>query len=156
VDEFVFDGAMVPSTELPPGIPLTSQVTVALGGTQREAVKTWVAPVVRLTFAGERKPDEAQVIVTLADADFEESATLAAVTVTVVGDGGTGGAVYVAESAPVGVMTPKVELPPEMPLTLQVTAMLGLPVPVTVAVKACVPPVGVLADVGNMLTAMSL
>jgi hypothetical protein len=43
-----------------------------------------------------------------------------------------------------------------MPLTLHVTAMSGLPVPVTVAVKACVALVGVLADIGDMLTVMSL
>lgn len=41
-------------------------------------------------------------------------------------------------------------------MTLHVTAMLGLPVPVTVAVKACAAPVAVLADFGDMITRMSL
>jgi hypothetical protein len=53
-------------------------------------------------------------------------------------------------------MVPTVRLPPEIPLTLQETAMLGLPVPARVAVKACITLVAMLADFGEMLTEMSL
>jgi hypothetical protein len=48
-------------------------------------------------------------------------------------------------------MVPTVELPPEMPLTLHVTAVFV--VLITVAVKSCVPPTGTDAAAGSTLTA---
>ena len=58
-----------------------------------------------------------RVIVTFALADFVVSAALVAVTVTVAGDGSRLGARYVPP-----LIVPTVELPPETPFTLQVTA----------------------------------
>lgn len=55
--------------------------------------------------------------VTCADADFEESAWLVAVTVIVAEEGKSAGAVY----TPAGVIVPTAELPFETPFTLQVT-----------------------------------
>jgi hypothetical protein len=59
--------------------------------------------------------------VTLAVAILEASAALVALTVTAGGEGRIGGAVY----TPSEEMTPRVALPPGMPETLQVTAVLG-------------------------------
>ena len=58
------------------------------------------------------------LIVTEALPEAEGSATLWALTGTVLGDGTELGAVY----NPLGVMVPTVELPPMMPLTFHVTA----------------------------------
>ncbi len=71
------------------------------------------------------------VIVTVAEPDWVESATLVAVMVTVFGDGAVGGAVY----KPALVIIPTVLFPPATPLTLQVTWVFD--VPVTVAVNCC-------------------
>lgn len=96
------------------------------------------------------------MIVTLALADLEVSSMLAAVTVTVAGDGGADGAVYVAVAVPVPVfaIVPIIELPPAIPFTLQVTPVLI--VPETLAVNTCAPPDGTLAVAGEseMLIAM--
>jgi hypothetical protein len=56
-------------------------------------------------------------MVTLAEPDFEASAWLVAVTCTLAVAGRSAGAVY----APVDVIVPTTELPPAMPLTLQLT-----------------------------------
>jgi hypothetical protein len=95
-----------------------------------------------------------QVIVTLALPDLEVSSVLVAVTVTMAGDGGADGAVYVAVAAPVPVLAivPIVELPPAIPFTLQVTPVLV--VPETLAVNTCAPPDGTLAVVGETLIAI--
>jgi hypothetical protein len=78
------------------------------------------------------------VIVTLALPDLETSSALVAATVTEAGEGGAGGAVYVAVAAPVFAIVPIVKLPPAIPFTLQETAV---PVaPKTVAVNTCAPP----------------
>ena len=52
-------------------------------------------------------------------------------------------------------MVPTDALPPAIPFTAHVTLVDGLPEPVTVAVKTCVPPAGTVADGGETLTAMS-
>jgi hypothetical protein len=93
MDELEFDGVIAPSVELPPAMPLTSQAMAVVVGTQREAVKTCVALVVTLAVAGESELEAAQAIVTLAEADFDESAMLVAVTLTVEGEGTVAGAV---------------------------------------------------------------
>lgn len=126
------------------------------GATHSVAVKACDAPSTTLAAAGEIELGPAQTMVTLDEADLEGSATLVAVTLTVAGDGGAAGAVYVAESEPVVAISPSVGLPPGTPLTLQFTAVEGLPEPVTVAVKACDSPVETLALFGEMFTTMSL
>jgi hypothetical protein len=60
---------------------------------QNDAVNDCVWPSATLAEEGEMEFVDAQVIVALALADFELSAALAAVTVTVAGDGGVAGAV---------------------------------------------------------------
>ena len=92
-DGFELDEIIVPSVESPPTTPLTSQTTAVAGGTHKEALNTCVAPVWTLAVGGESEPDDAHVIVTLAVADFDGSAMLVAVTLTVGGDEGTGGAI---------------------------------------------------------------
>ena len=87
------DGAMVPVVELPPTTPLTSHMNAAPESTQREALKFSEEPVSMVAVGGEREPDEGQVMVTLATADLDGSATLTAMTLTSGGEGGTRGAV---------------------------------------------------------------
>jgi hypothetical protein len=45
---------------------------------------------------------------------------------------------------------PRVELPPAMPFTLQMTALEDAPVPATLAVNACPAPVDTVAEVGEI------
>jgi hypothetical protein len=94
----------------------------------------------------------AHAMVTLALPDFELSAVLVAVTVTVAGDGVAAGAVYKAVAAPVATIVPTVALPPAIPLTPQVTPATELPAPVTLAVNTCAPLVGTLAVPGDTVT----
>jgi len=84
-------------------------------------------------------------MVTFALADLVLSAALIAVTVTVAGDGSLLGARYVPP-----LIVPTVELPPETPFTLQVTAVFEEFV--TVAVNCLVRLRRMLALVGEMLT----
>ena len=95
------------------------------------------------------------VTVAVALPDFELSAALVAVTVTVAGEGGVGGAVYCAVAEPVATIVPTVEFPPAIPFTLQLTAVDGLPVPETLAVNTCTPLVGTLAVAGETVMATS-
>ena len=83
----------VPSDGLPPGTPFTSQTIVVVGAGQNEAVKVCVALSATLAEAGAIELAPEQATVTPAFADFEVSATLVAVTVTVAGVGGAAGAV---------------------------------------------------------------
>lgn len=91
------------------------------------------------------------MIVTLALPDLEVSSALVAATVTVAGDGGADGAVYVAVAEPVLAIVPIVELPPAIPFTLQVT--LVFVVPETLAVNTCAPPDSTLAFGGETVIA---
>jgi len=84
------------------------------------------------------------VITQLADASG--FATLVARAVTVHPTGGDAGAVYL----PVASMTPTAALPPTMPLTDQMTAVLS--VPFTYAVRRRSPPMATLAEVGEIVT----
>jgi hypothetical protein len=86
-------GTMVPRLELPPVIPFTSHVMPALVGTPKDAVKICASPRETLAAEGRREPAALQVIVMLALPELELSASLAAVTVTVAGEGGIAGAV---------------------------------------------------------------
>jgi hypothetical protein len=90
-----------------------------------------------------------------AAADFDGSATLVAATLTVAGDGALAGAVYIAESPPELAIVPTEAFPPAIPFTLQVTAVDGLPLLPTVAVKLCIPPSPRLADRGAIPTTTS-
>jgi hypothetical protein len=120
------------------------------------AEKTCDAPTEMLAEAGAIAFGVAQEIVTLALADFDGSATLVAVTVKPGGVGAIAGAEYLAESAPVAVMVPRVEFPPATLLTLQLTATLEAPAPVTVALKFADAPGAMSAELGAMLTTMPL
>jgi hypothetical protein len=87
-----------------------------------------VFPLPKGTTAGEIEESvgDGFTIVTVADADREGSDELAAVTVTVLGDGRDSGAVY----SPALLITPKIELPPTVPFTDHETPAL---LPLTVA-----------------------
>ena len=85
-------GAIVPIVELPPGIPLTSQVMVAPVARQNDAVKVCVCASETVAAGGEIVFVAEHVMVTIAVADFDGSATLVTTTLTVKGDGGTTGA----------------------------------------------------------------
>jgi hypothetical protein len=84
---------MVPSVALPPGMPFTSQTIVVVGAGQKETVKVCVALSATFAEEGDNALAPLQATVTLALADFEVSATLVAVTVTIAGVGATAGAV---------------------------------------------------------------
>lgn len=144
----------MPTVALPPGIPLTSHTIAPPLTVQKEAVKVCVCPSETFAFAGTSK-FTLHEIVTLALPFFVVSATLVAVTVTLGGEGAAAGALYIALSFPLAAIVPSVELPPAIPFTLHVTAVEALPVPVTVAVKTCAPPVATVADKGKTLTTMS-
>ena len=145
----------MPSVKFPPAIPFTSQTIVAPAAKQNDAAN--VCDWLRLTFAesGEIEFVAAQVMVALALPDFELSAALVAVTVTVGGEGGADGAVYSAVVALVVTIVPTVVLPPVMPFTLHVTPAAAPPVPEMLTMNTCSPLVGTLAVVGATITTMS-
>lgn len=87
------------------------------------------APSSMAAVPGDTIMETSLITVTVAEALFEGSATLVAVTVRVGGEGMFCGAVY----SPVFEIVPTMEFPPRTPFTLQFT--LELAVPVTVAVK---------------------
>jgi hypothetical protein len=130
---------MVPEAAVP-GLPgdLTPQLTAVEIGTLLVVVTksvnctvplTWRSSAVGLT----ETLTGGGVTVTVIVLEMELLATLVAVKVTGLGEGGTWGAVY----RPVGEIVPTEELPPTMPSTAHVTAVLLTPV--TVAVNCCVP-----------------
>ncbi|MGH9690878.1 MAG: hypothetical protein ACRD4C_07345 [Candidatus Acidiferrales bacterium] len=119
---------------------------------QNDAVKLAVWPSATLAVEGKIEFVAAHVIVTVALADSELSATLVAVTVTVAGEGGTAGAVYNDVVVLLEVTIPVAGSPPATPFTLHITADEAMPVPVTLAVNASPPSVGTVAVVGEMLT----
>jgi len=84
---------MVPTVELPPGIPFTSQTIAAVAAGQNEAAKFCVEPSATFAEVGDMEFAPAHAMVTLAFADFEVSARLVTVTVTVGGVGVAEGAV---------------------------------------------------------------
>lgn len=85
--------AIVPTLALPPAIPFTSHAMLAPAAMQNDAVNDCVWPSATLAEAGAMEFVDAQVMVALALLDFKLSAALAAMMVTVAGDGGTDGAV---------------------------------------------------------------
>lgn len=149
--------AMVPSAALPPAIPFTSQVSAVAGVTHSVAVKTCAPPEVTFADDGAIEFTAGQETVTLADADFVGSATFVAAIVTAL-PGGMAGAVYVAVFDPVALSVSLVVSPPLVtplvPLMLQLTAEFALPL--TDAVKCCVPPGGTFAAPGATFTVIPL
>jgi len=131
---------MNPIVWLPPAMLLTCQLTAVLGAPFTDAVNCCVPKFATLAALGETLTEVgvAVVTVTVADADFVESACEVAVTVACGGFGTVAGAVY----SPLLEMVP-FEAPPA---TLQATAVFD--VPVTLAVNCCVLPTATLAAVG--------
>jgi hypothetical protein len=118
---------IVPKVEFPPAAPFTSQVIVAPAWAHRLAINTCDCPSATVAVVGEIALLAAQLIITLALADFVPSATLVAVTVTFAGFGAEDGAVYVALSVPLATIVPTVVFPPAIPFTLQVMPFEGAP-----------------------------
>jgi hypothetical protein len=117
-----------------------------LGSLVTVAVKAWLWLCCTLAGFGETPTETAAITVTLADAERVVSATEVAVTVTEP-LGMVVGAVY----RPEAVMVPTVELPPDTPLTLQVTPLLCESLEI-VAVNCCVSETFTVADVGETET----
>jgi len=111
--------------------PATLQFTARLGFPEpvTVAANCCNAPSSTGAVPGDTVMEISLITVTVAEALFEGSATLVAVTVRVAGDGMTCGAVY----SPAFEIVPKWEFPPGTPFTLQLT--LGLVVLVTEAVN---------------------
>src|SRR2546427_9130 len=84
---------IVPTGGFPPCMPFTLQATAVLLVPVTVAVNCWVAPAWTVPEVGEIVTVMGAVIVTIAEADFEESATLVVATVTVFGFGTVAGAV---------------------------------------------------------------
>jgi len=89
---FALLGAIVPIVGLPLGIPLTSHAMVAPEAEQNDTLNVCVCASETVAAGGEMVFVAEHVIVTLAVADLERSATLVTVTLTVEGEGGTAGA----------------------------------------------------------------
>jgi len=88
-----------------------------------------------LADGGASEFEAVHVIVTLALPDFEPSAILVAVTLTVGGDGTTAGAMYEALAGPFAAIVPSVAFPPATSFTLHATVVTGLPVAVMLALN---------------------
>ena len=84
--------AIVPIVELPLGIPLTSHAMVAPAVEQNDTLNVCVCASGTVATGGEMVFVAEHVMVALAVADLEGSATLVTVTLTVEGEGGTAGA----------------------------------------------------------------
>ena len=110
------------------------------------AVNCLVSPAATVALVGEIATDTGCVMVTVEDADFVVSAFEVAVTVTVAGLGTAEGAVY----RPLLEIVPQVAPEQPLPLRLQLTAVLDMPV--TVAVNCCVLPTTTVAVIGETLT----
>jgi hypothetical protein len=89
---FTLLGAIVPIAKLPLGIPLTSHAMVAPAAKQNDTLNVCVCASETVAAGDEMVFVAEHVMVTLAVADLEGSATLVTVTLTVEGEGGTVGA----------------------------------------------------------------
>lgn len=83
---------IVPIVESPPAIPFTSHVIEMPEAPQKEAMNVCVCARFTSAEGGEMELCDEHVTVTPALADFDGSAALIAVTVTLGGEGGTAGA----------------------------------------------------------------
>src|SRR5271166_939666 len=115
-------------------VPDTLQLTAVLVGPVTVAVNCLVSPAKTRALVGEILITTGPTTVTVALPDLEESACETAVTVIVGGLGSLLGAVY----SPPLVMVPQADPVQPAPETLQVTAVLMIPV--TVAVNCCCAP----------------
>jgi len=124
--------AIVPTVAFPPAIPFTLHATPLAPppNPATVAVNTCSPPVGTLAVGGETVTVTPSLSVTLAESLADDSAWLTAVTVTLVEDGSTVGAVYVAVSAPVDAIVPTVEFPPATPFTSHDTFVLDVPLTV--------------------------
>jgi hypothetical protein len=141
-------GVMVPQPEPAHPVPLTLQLTAVLVVPVTVAENCRVCPSVNCAVIGEIVTPICCVISRLAVPDLVVSATEVAVTVTKLGLGASDGAVY----RPVEVILPQIVPAQPVPLMLQVTEVLL--VPVTVAVNCCFPPTPTDGFAGETLTAM--
>jgi hypothetical protein len=122
-------------------------VTAVFGVPVTDAENCSVDPAVTDTLVGVTLTATTGTTFTFADADLVGSATLVAKTLTVAGAGATTGPAYTAVNRFVESVPHAVPLQPA-PLKLQFTAVFE--VPLTLAVKSCVPVVGTAALVGLM------
>jgi hypothetical protein len=143
---------IVPTVKLPPTIPFTSHTTLEPAAAQIDAVNACVSPSDTVTLDGEIVFADEQEIVTIALADFEGSAAIAAVTVTGFCAGNAAGAVYTAASGPAGATVPVAGLPPATPSTLHTSCCDPPAPPEIAAVNTCAPLGGTVADVGVRVT----
>jgi hypothetical protein len=124
-------------------------VTAAVLSAFTVAVNCCVAAADTVTEPGATLTVDGLPMVTEADDDADVSACETAVTLTVAGLGTVAGAVY----SPPEETVPTEELPPAVPFTCQVTAVLVALA--TVAENCCSAPAPTAADVGNMVTVTS-
>jgi hypothetical protein len=110
------------------------------------AVNCCWPPTVNVTVTGVRVTTMGGTIVTVAVLDLVGSATKVAVTNTCAGLGTVGGAKY----RPLGEMLPQAAPLQPVPVTLQETLVLEMPL--TVAVNCWLPPITTCAETGAMLT----
>ena len=137
---------MVPTVELPPSTPDTSQFTAPLLAPETVARNCCAWPTCTLALSGEIDTDtESGLTETKALADAVDWAALRAVTV-IEPEGTDPGAVY----RPDDEMVPTIEFPASVPLTSQLTAVLL--VPETVALNCCECFTSTLALVGEIET----
>lgn len=112
------------------------------------ALNCCVVPAATDTLSGATLTVTLGTIATFAEADLVGSAELVTTTVTLAGEGAMGGAEYTADNELVA-SVPQVEPLQPAPLKPQVTAVFE--VPVTLALKSCMPEVEREALVGLML-----
>src|SRR6202020_425690 len=129
-------------------LPATLQVTAVFVVLVTLAANCCVLVATTCALVGEMVTATGGRMVTLAEADLEESATEVAVTLTCAGFGTEPGAAY----KPLDETVPHAAPEQPVPLTAQVTAVFV--VFTTVAVNCCVLPATIWAVVGEMLTAM--
>ena len=117
---------MTPTTEFPPVIPFTDQVTVVdkPPGWKTVALKTCAAPAATDAIPGETVTCRLSARVTTAEAPLCGAAWLVAVIVTLAGFGKLCGAV----KRPLDEIVPVVALPSARPFTAQITAVFVEPV----------------------------
>jgi hypothetical protein len=133
--------------------PSKLQVTAVFEVPTTDAFNCCVAPVITEVLAGVTVTTTTDMIVTVADAVLLGSAMLVATTLTLAGEGATGGAVYTAANE-LDATVPQEEPLQAAPFKLHATAEFD--VPVTVAVNEAVLAVGTEALVGLMLNKMAV
>lgn len=139
---------IVPQAEPPHPAPETLHATPVFAVPVTSALNCWAVPTEIDGLVGVTVTATMGTTVTAAEADLVESAALTAVTVTPAGEGAIGGAKYTALK-PLVDSDPQAEPLQPAPVTFQLTAVFEMPV--TLAVKGCVPAVATEALVGLRL-----